>query len=374
MITLRGMTWDHPRGYDPMVTTSAVYTERHRDIRIIWEKRPLQAFADRPIETMADTYDLMVIDHPHIGEAARKGLLINLGEGSHAGQVAEIGDHSIGQSHVSYAIEGGHWALAIDAAAPVASWRPDRIDAPPETWQEVVDLADAGKVIWPLKPVDSLMSFFTLARNLGIEVGNGGRLIDTSAGEEVLGLIGDMVKRLPERCLSINPIETYEWLAGDDGFAYCPLGYGYTNYARPGFRDRTLRFADIAVLGDQGPAGSCLGGAGLAISALTDHQDIALDYALWVAGAECQKGLFFNAGGQPGHRAAWDDARCNDACSDFFRDTLATHENAWVRPRHAGYLDFQDEGGTLVNSHLKGEIDRQATVRQLNEVYALSLD
>jgi multiple sugar transport system substrate-binding protein len=31
--------------------------------------------------------------------------------------------HSVGQSHASYHYDGHQWALAIDAAAPVSSWR-----------------------------------------------------------------------------------------------------------------------------------------------------------------------------------------------------------------------------------------------------------
>ena len=75
MQILKGMTWDHSRGYDPMVSTAKRYNENNPDIKIIWEKRPLQAFADRPIELMAFDYDLMVIDHPHVGEASRKDLI-----------------------------------------------------------------------------------------------------------------------------------------------------------------------------------------------------------------------------------------------------------------------------------------------------------
>ena len=54
------------------------FNENHPDIQIIWEKRSLQAFADRPIELMAFDYDLMVIDHPHVGEASRKDLIYEL--------------------------------------------------------------------------------------------------------------------------------------------------------------------------------------------------------------------------------------------------------------------------------------------------------
>ena len=79
MIILKGMTWDHPRGFDPMVATSEYFKKKHNNfIDITWDKRPLQAFADRPIEEMTDDYDLIVIDYPHVGEVAAKGLLQNL--------------------------------------------------------------------------------------------------------------------------------------------------------------------------------------------------------------------------------------------------------------------------------------------------------
>ena len=55
MITLKGMTWDHSRGYDPMIATSKVFEKKHNnEISIEWDKRSLQAFADRPIEQMVE--------------------------------------------------------------------------------------------------------------------------------------------------------------------------------------------------------------------------------------------------------------------------------------------------------------------------------
>ncbi len=78
MKILKGIAWDHPRGFDPMVATADLFHTRNPDIEIVWDKRPLQAFADRPIEEMAFDYDLMVIDHPHVGEASRKNLIYEL--------------------------------------------------------------------------------------------------------------------------------------------------------------------------------------------------------------------------------------------------------------------------------------------------------
>ena len=57
-----------------MVTQVGLIVKINPDIQIKWDKRPLQAFADRPIEEMAFDYDFMVIDHPHVGEASRKNL------------------------------------------------------------------------------------------------------------------------------------------------------------------------------------------------------------------------------------------------------------------------------------------------------------
>ena len=43
MITLKGMTWDHSRGFDPMIATSKKFQELHNNKVIInWDKRPLQ--------------------------------------------------------------------------------------------------------------------------------------------------------------------------------------------------------------------------------------------------------------------------------------------------------------------------------------------
>jgi hypothetical protein len=36
---------------------------------------------------------------------------------------------------------------------------------------------------------------------------------------------------------------------------------------------------------------------------------------------DVQRGIYFAAGGQPGHRVAWLDEGVNAASSDFFRDT-----------------------------------------------------
>ncbi len=127
---IHGMTWDHPRGHAPMVATAAAYARAHPGIVIEWEQRSLQAFADQPVGELAARYDLIVIDHPHLGDAVKAGCLVALDEQGREDELSTLAAQSIGPSHLTYCSDGHQWALAIDAAAQVAAFRPDRLPGP----------------------------------------------------------------------------------------------------------------------------------------------------------------------------------------------------------------------------------------------------
>jgi multiple sugar transport system substrate-binding protein len=372
MIELTGMTWDHTRGYDPMVATAEAYAQSHPDVRITWTKRSLQAFADAPLEELAERFDLLVIDHPHVGLVARSKCLLPLDTLGRDRDLATLRRQTVGPSHASYAYEGHQWALAIDAATQVAAYRPDLIEKVdlPTTWEAVLLLARAGKVIWACKPVDALMSFFTLAASRGTPCASDGsrQLIAPEHAKAVLTYLCELASHVPAECLSMNPPGAYERMVDSDRYLYCPLGYGYTNYSRDGYRGHKLAFAGIA-----GVKGSAIGGTGIAVSAHCQHPRIAADYAFWIAGAECQKSLYFDAGGQPGNAAAWEDDRCNNATLNFFRNTRETLESVYLRPRYDGYLDFQDSGGDVVNACLAGRISIDQAVIDLQARYEETL-
>jgi multiple sugar transport system substrate-binding protein len=373
-IVLRGMTWDHARGFDPMVATAADYAARHPGVRITWDKRSLQAFADRPIGTMADAYDLIVIDHPHVGEVARAGLLLDLGAVGRDAEMAALAAGSVGLSHPSYQSDGGQWALAIDAATPVACRRPDLLSRAPSVWEEVMDLARAGRVAIALVPINALMTFMGMARNRDIPLGaTADALIDPAAGAAVLEDLLALARCVDPRCLALDPIGIYDWMGGQaEAPAYSPWGYGYTNYSRDGYCAFPLVFADAPGFRTAGPRGTVLGGTGIAVSARSRAAEIAVDYAFWIAGAECQKGLYTASGGQPGHAAAWEDEACNAMTRNFFRATRATLESAWLRPRHDGYMGFQDRAGDVVHACLRGEARVAETVARINALWSES--
>ncbi len=170
-LVLRGITWGHTRGYLPVVATAQRYRELHPDVQIDWQIRSLQSFADESIATLSANYDLLVIDHPSIGEAASHEIFIPLDKFLSEDFLQDQSNNSVGASHARYHIAGHQWALAIDAAAPVAASRPDLLEAngfeEPATWDDLLELARAGLVALAGLPLDCLMHWYSLCINEG---------------------------------------------------------------------------------------------------------------------------------------------------------------------------------------------------------------
>jgi len=373
MEILKGMTWDHARGFDPMIASAKKFCSENPDVKIIWEKRSLQAFADRPIELMAFDYDLMVIDHPHVGEASRKDLIYELNHSEdYKNELKILEQESVGLSHQSYNFNDNQYALAIDAAAPVSSYRKDLLNNIPKTFEDVIQLAEKSLVMWPIKPVDAISSFNTIAANLGNPINSKeGVFIELSIANSILEMMKKLADLVPRECLSMNPIETLDYMSTNDDILYCPLLYGYSNYSRLNFRESLIHFTDIPSFNgkENNCSGSQLGGTGLAISKSTKHLKTALKYCFWVASENCQRGLYYDSGGQPGNVLAWRDDKINENCNDFFKNTLKTLDKSWLRPRYDGYMYYQDKAGTLINNFLKGENSIDFTVNAMKKEF-----
>ena len=99
---------------------------------------------------------------------------------------------------------------------------------------------------------------------------------------------------------------------------------------------------------------------------------MAVDFAFWVCGAECQKGVYFTSGGQSANAVAWDDANVNAACNDFFRSTRETLDQSYLRPRYDGFLDFQEAGGNIIHAFLSGDFDAASAMTKLDAAYHVS--
>lgn len=367
-IKLKGMTWSHPRGYDPMVGGATQWLS-DKGVEIEWEKRSLQDFETFPVEELARNFDMIVIDHPHVGQITKEGCLLPLDVPGREAELKALADGSVGQSFPSYNWQGHQWAFPLDAATQVQAWRPDLIEKPATSWGEVLELARAGKVLLPLRSPHSLMCFYTLAANNGSACATEGELISIEDGMKAFEQLREIAALVKPECFAMDPIAVFEEMAKpDSGIACTPLIYGYVNYAMPGFRDRLIRFADIPA-GAKGVAGSALGGTGIAVSAFTKHPQAAIDFAYWIASGAVQKGLYAASNGQPGHAEAWEDEGVNAATSGFYRDTRATLEGAWVRPRHDGYMPFQEAASERINKGLQGNEAAELVIADLNRLF-----
>lgn len=376
---LRGITWNHTRGLLPLVATAQRFAELHHGISIVWETRSLQAFADAPLEELAQTFDLLVVDHPHMGEAARTGSLLALDDHLPSGFLEDQARNQVGRSHDTYRYAGKSWALAIDAATPVAVWNRQALRASgmtiPQSWDELLAMAKTGTVAVPAIPIDSLMNWYALCTDMdGSLFADTLQLVDPATGTEALDRLTQLVRSWPQSCLERNPIAVYEALCDpSDPAVYCPFAYGYANYAQDGYAAAVLTFGEPPSAPSGRGLRTTLGGTGLAISSATKHRETALEYARYVASPDTQSGLYVRAGGQPGHRAAWTSPVADAWVNGYFSATLPVLDRAYHRPRYDGYMHFQDEACLVVHRALREEVDCATAVREMNHVYLESL-
>ena len=373
--TLRGMTWKHDRGLAPLLATAKHFCKEHSDLTIEWEARSLQEFGEGTVQVLADNYDLVIIDHPYMGQVAQKQCFLPLDEHFTPVQLHELERDSVGASYRSYYFEGHQWALPVDAAAQVAGYRADLLEANgftvPQTWEEVLSLAKfrRGFVSPALSPLDSLMCFFTVCANLGEPPFHGSeQVVGTEIGQQALERLRILSEHSFEGALAANPIAIWERMSSSDDIAYCPLAFGYSNYARLGYRSKLVSFAPIPSSG-RGPVGATLGGAGVAVSASCRHLDLTLEYVSWITGKECQRTLYVESGGQPASNAAWLDVHANKLTNSYFAATLPVLQNAWLRPRFSGFEYFQIKALTIVGRFLGAQISSRETLNQLDELY-----
>ncbi len=378
-IILKGLTWDHPRGYAPLLGGVSEYEKQHPGISVHWDRRTLREFGEAPVERYLDRYDLLIVDHPFVGFAAAHGALVDL-----ASSISEADKHrfaadSVGPSWESYRYGGGLWALPIDAATQVASYRPDLLlalsPAVPDTLDGVLELGKkarkAGKcIVVPACPTDAISLFFTLSANLGYPIPEDRELfVDDSVATEVLDRLHALIALAHPKSLEWNPIQVYDFMISSSDAVYCPYGFGYSNYSRVGNSVR-LKFTNAPAAGQRGCAGTMLGGTGVAISKQSAHPSEAIAYAKWLVGPEHQRGTYFREGGQPASLAAWTDSSVNATADGFFSGTLQTLQTAYLRPRFDGFVRFFEAAGIEINHCLRGEVKDAALIRWLNDRYA----
>ena len=376
-VLLKGITWSHSRGITPLIAFSQRFSELNPGIEIQWTKRTLQQFADFPIEKLTEQYDLLIIDHPWVGCAAATECVLPLEQWLSKKYLLDQLKNTVGFSHLSYQYNLHQWALAIDAATPAASYRPDLFEKNnstlPDTWQGLLELARKGKVAVPAIPIDLLMNFYSFCIANGREPFlNKKEVVDSKTGIAALKMMQDLYSLVDKKMFALNPIGVAELMTNTDDYWYCPFAYCYSNYSREGYAKNVLLYSDLVkVNGNR--LRTTIGGTGLAISAHSKHKAMAVKFASAIVSSKCQSTLYVEHGGQPGHKAGWTSKTANMLCNNFFENVLPVMENGFVRPRYNGYLYFQDHAGNPIHDFLLNGGIPENVLKDLNSLYKKSL-
>jgi multiple sugar transport system substrate-binding protein len=374
-VRLTGLTWDHPRGY---LVLDALAGTLEPAVSVRWQRQPLEAFESRPLRTLADDFDLLVVDHPGLGEAIRDGALLPLDEVFAEQELAAWRTASVGASYDSYVLDGRPWALPLDAAAQVAVARPDLMETRPASWEQACQAARTHPTTLCLGGPHALLRFSAICAAAGARparddatAGEDGPFVTEAAGTAALAIMSDLLAQANRELSQRNPIGVLDAMAAGDGPVYCPLVYGYVTYQRPlGGEPGSSRLAAFDAPAGPGGIGSVLGGTGVAITRSAVELGAAAALIRILLSDEVQIGLYAELGGQSSARQAWQHPGADAAGGGFYRATLATVEQAWVRPRFTGFPEFQTTASALLREGLLAGQPHARLVRRVNDLYA----
>jgi multiple sugar transport system substrate-binding protein len=371
-LSYRALTWDHPRGFNAL---DAAVKELPHDLVLHWDKQPLAGFEEHSIDELCANYDLIVLDHPHIGEAVEQNCLLPLNAVFDESTLAEISLQTVGASFRSYTYAGRQWALPLDAAAQVMASRLDLMNGVvADTWEDVIGLTNRYPVALSLAGPHAILTLFSIAVSLGAEPGTAQRLFPPKLGESAMGILNAVYKQTSVATHQLSPIDILELMATSDELAFCPLIYGYVNYATKfNSSRRPVLFSNAPRMGGSLIRGSILGGTGIGLSKQCEVSPELLSHLLWLMSVEAQMTFIPAHDGQPSSRAAWTDPDVNRSWGNFYLSTLETVEHAYVRPRYAGYIDFQRRAAQIVRLGLEKDASHAATVQALEQAFEQSL-
>ncbi|HTT50928.1 MAG TPA: extracellular solute-binding protein [Streptosporangiaceae bacterium] len=362
-MTLRGLTWDHPRAYRPL----EAFAVRHPELAVSWDRQSLADFEARPIADLARSYDLMIIDHPGLGAAIAAGALQPLGQLVPADRLADWRAGSAGPTWASYTVAGQQWAVPVDVATQVSVFRPDVLGAAPRDWAGVPAVARRQPTALCLGGPHAFLTLLAMCAPAR-PAAPGGPLLHPGHAAAAIGLLRAVWPAADQDISAADPVAVHEALAAGT-VAYCPLAYGYASYARPEPGRHALAWADAPTFGSARP-GTVLGGTGLAVSAprRPDPAEVLRFLTTFLA-PEVQAGLVPAQAGQPAAAAAWASASVDQAWGRYYSSTRRSLDAAWVRPRTDGWILLQDEASGLVRAAITGKASAPEIITLINARY-----
>ena len=348
---LRVLAWDHPRCLRPLAAAREPYRVASGvDVEV--GVRSLAGFGDDV--PAGDEFDVVLIDHPHIGQAAAAGQIHALDDLLEADVLAERLALAVGPSGASYVLDGHAWAVPVDAASHALACAHEL--EPPASVAEVLALAEArpGRVAIPLQPAHALSAFVSVAAALGAADAVGG-FHDAALATATIEALALVAAAGPRAACDWDPPAALAQL--EAGAVDCvPWTYGYVGY--------DVQWANAPAETPAGVPGSILGGVGMAVMAASVDPVAAAAFAAWFGSSAVQQGIVAAVGGQPAEAGAW-EATPDPLCCH----TRRSLDCAVVRPCAAWWPAFQHAAGDLLHSALRAGAPAADTAAQLLALY-----
>lgn len=381
-IKLCGVTFDHPRATKSVIQSAEIYKKIHPQIKINWTSHPLEAFETLSIQKLAEDFDLIVFDHPFIGEVIKHNLLYSLNELLDQNQINKLEAEVVGNSLFSYMANGNLWALPIDGASQMSAYLKSEAEkfkfansSIENLLSASADKAFARKVAFPLVPTHASCTFLTLATTLHGQNRSGLFYFEDEIFKKSLEILKNLAKTFNPISFELNPIQLLDLMSKGEEIQYSPFIFGYAPYAVTGFRENLIKFVPSPGINGN-HSKTILGGAGLGISRKCKFPQEAAKYSYWLTSNEVQADIFPINLGQPALRSGWESNSNSDMSENFFGSCLTALENAFVRPRMVGWPSFQEILGEILTSALKDEISTgsalKEVINQLSQICDLS--
>jgi multiple sugar transport system substrate-binding protein len=337
----------------------------------------LYSFGLGDLAGYCETHDLIIYDHPFVGEARSRGLLRDLAPLLSGVDRTAFAADSTGPSWQSYIQGDGIWALPIDTAAQTGVWRADLLDDAgepvPETLDEVLALAARAArrgqwIAWPAIPTDQMCTLLTILASMGLDPGcDPGDFLDRRAAAEAVEWMRRILAVAHPASGDWNPIRCLDHMAAQDDVIYVPWAFNYVNY-QAAAGPRRIRFGRSPQVGAFA-ARTILGGAGIGISARSKAPEAAFAYALHLSQPAYQSADYVRNGGQPGSRSAWQSPACNALTNGFFADTLPVLDASWLRPTYPGFLPIFHDATTRLAAVTAGQAPLSGFLDWINSAH-----
>jgi multiple sugar transport system substrate-binding protein len=376
-LTIKGITWQNPRGHDPLVAAAALWQKQRPAVRIEWTQQPWYEFENTILRSLAagdGAFDFIMFDHPWTGKLAQEKWLVPWDELAEPSYIAELRRRVVPPSLESYELDGHLWGLPLDGACHAALYREDLVDirTVPGTWEELRTWARAFRNPDGRSPLVLLVEgvlghclFLSVLAGLGhpAYLDEENPTCDRAAAEYALTLLRDLLSYCPPGSTHWGPWDIYDHLCTHDDVGYSPSIFAYVNYFTLPERGRLLRLGQVPSFAGKGPGRAILGGVGLGLARTFRHREAAVEHAIYLMSDDVQRDIFPAHSGQPAASAAWDDSTLNFQTNGFYAALKGNMAHAYIRPRYPSFHRLELDGGRALQRWWDNDASLEETLR-----------